>query len=136
MRSNLKLILALCFYSLISLACTNSVADIRDARVCADTFHKNFRAQSYDAIFLDASQRFRDVRPRADYLSMMKEIQGEYGRLINAQEVSSATVINTEAGKAQVFIFNLEFEKAKATERLTFTRDNNGQMRLWMFELS
>ena len=67
---------------------------------------------------------------------MMHEIHHQYGKLINVKEKGAATVLNSDAGIMEVFVFDLEFEKAKATERLTFKRDNNGQLRLWMFELS
>jgi hypothetical protein len=132
----LKIIPLLPLLALITVGCSNSAKDIKDSREGANTFHAYFRAQNYEAIYANSSQRFKNVRPLSEYVSMMKEIEGEYGKLVNVQEASSAAVVNTDAGKMQVLIFNLEFEKAKATERLTFSRDEQGQMRLWMFELS
>jgi len=132
----LKIIPLLPLLVLINFACSNPAKDVMDAREGANNFHGYFRAQNYEAIYTNSSQRFKNVRPLADYVSMMKEIEGEYGKLVNVQEAGSATVINSDVGKMQVLIFNLEFEKTKATERLTFSRDEHGQMRLWMFELS
>lgn len=131
-----SLITILLIWLIILLPGCNIDRDQQAARECAKVYHERFSAQNYELIYLDASQRFRDVRSKEAFVSMMRNINNEYGKLLNVQEEGSASIINNDVGKGQVFIFKLEFEKGKATERLTFTKDGAGQTRLWMFELS
>lgn len=122
-------------FAALSLGCSIRT-DIRDATQSAAIFHQRFRAKNYDAIYSDASERFKTVRSKAEYSSMMKEIENNYGNLLRVEEKSESVQANTGAGTLEVFVFDLEFERAKAIERLTFARDQSGVMRLWMFELS
>lgn len=107
-----------------------------DARNSAQAFHNSFRQQDYDAMYTNASERFQKVRSRAEYVSMMKEIHEQYGNLLEAKEQSSGVTVSSETGTLNVLVFEADFEKTKAVERLTFIRDLSGRMRLWMFELS
>lgn len=131
----LKIVSTLILCTALHLGCRPEI-DIKEARECAHVFHNNFQAQNYEAIYANASQRFKNVRGREAYISMMKEIQNEYGKLLNIKEERAGSIVSTDAGKAWDFIFSLKFEKAKATEHLIFTRDASGQMQLWLFELS
>lgn len=118
-----------------NVSCSTAL-EAQNARESAKTVHDSLRARNYEAIYSNASQRFKTIRTKNEYVSMMKEIDNEYGKLISVKEEGAASLVNTDVGKMEVLVFALEFEKAKATERLTFIRDNGGQMRLWMFELS
>jgi hypothetical protein len=119
----------------MNLSCDRA-AETRAAREAAKAFHNSFRAQDYEAIYANAAPRFQAIRNKPEYVAMMQRMNNEYGKLINVNEEGAATVVDTGLGQMQVFIFAVEFDKVKATERLTFMRDNMGQMRLWMFELS
>jgi hypothetical protein len=118
------------------LSSCQAQSNIEDARECAAVIHQSIRSQDYEAIYSNASERFQSVKSKDEYVAMMKAIQNEYGKLQQVREQGSATVLNTDAGKLEVLIFAVQFERVKATERLTFTRDSKGTMRLWMFELS
>jgi hypothetical protein len=130
-----RTLLFLCFVGLLQLGCGGG-GNTREARDSAQAFHNSLRQQDYDAIYTNASDRFQKVRSRAEYASMMKEIHDQYGNLLAAKEQSSGVTVSSETGSLNVFVFELDFEKAKAIERLTFIRDSSGRMRLWMFELS
>jgi hypothetical protein len=67
---------------------------------------------------------------------MMEEIHDNYGNLLGTQEKSTTVTVEAGVGNLVVFMFDVEFQKAKATERLTFVRDQSGRMRLWKFELT
>lgn len=128
-------LLLVCFAGMLQLGCGGG-GNAHDARDSAQAFHNSFRQQDYDAIYTNASERFQKVRSRAEYASMMKEIHDQYGSFVEAKEQSSGITVSSEAGTLNVLVFELNFEKAKAIERLTFIKDSSGRMRLWMFELS
>jgi hypothetical protein len=132
---NLGVVLLLAGLLSLNLSC-ESKNDLKAARESARVFHEQFIRHDYNAIYTNASSRFKSIRSQEGFASMMTEITEEYGNLLKVKEESAATIINTNDGKMHILIFHLEFEKIKATERLTFTRDKTGQMRLWMFELS
>jgi len=68
----------------VGLAGCGSVKDIAGASTAVDRFHDQLDKQDYDAIFIQADQRFRDASPQPDFLAFMNAIHTKLGKVTDA----------------------------------------------------
>jgi hypothetical protein len=61
----------------------------------------------------------------------MKLLYEENGSLKTAIPIAYQSGVDSQAGRNHVRIYNLEFERGRAKERMVLTRSTTGEMQLW-----
>jgi hypothetical protein len=115
---------------LTTLGCSNQ-QDRSDALKAADRIHSFVKKQDFAAIYRESSDGFKEDGDESKFVEGMKAIYDSVGVLKDAKLVAYQSTIDSNAGKQHGLIFDLNFERASARERLVFTRAKSGEMQLW-----
>jgi hypothetical protein len=105
--------------------------DRRDAENVALRIHSQIQHDDFLSIHREAGQSFKQVGNESRFVSMMEQLRKENGLLEKWSEMAYQTGIDSNAGRTHVLIFDLEFERGHAKERMTLTRAEDGKMVLW-----
>lgn len=115
---------------LTALGCSNE-QDRSDALKAADRIHSFVKKQDFASIYRESSDGFKQEGDESKFVESMKTIYENVGVLKDAKPVAYQSTIDSNAGKQHVLIFDLEFERARARERVVFIRTKNSELRLW-----
>ena len=115
---------------LTALGCSNQ-QDRSDALKAADRIHSLVKKQDFAFIYRESSDGFKQEGDESKFVEGMKTIYENVGVLKDAKPVAYQSTIDSNGGKQHVLIFDLEFERARARERVVFIRTKNSEMRLW-----
>src|ERR1051325_9138336 len=106
----------------------NFSRDHNDAKVVADRIYTHIRAGNYAAIYNDAAPRFKKVGSESQFVEKMKRYESLVGPLKNIHEIASQAGFDTEAGSIFIIVYDVQFERARAREEMTFIRSPTGEM--------
>jgi hypothetical protein len=120
---------------MFGLGC-NSSKDLDDANVVAERIHEQLRAGNYQAIYNESAPRFKSVGSEAEFITAMQRQRSFAGALKNATEIAYEAGYDSSVGKIFILVYDVEFERGKTRERLTFTRSISGQMQLWKLDIA
>lgn len=120
------------FFSLIlfSFGC-NVGQNKSEAQALASQIHNQIQAGDYKGLYNAAEPNFQKGGTEAEFVTAMEQLRQEYGTLKKASPVAYATRIDSNIGTMHILIYDLEFDRKKVTERITFTRSDQGKMQLY-----
>lgn len=114
----------------------NSSRDRDDANVVAGRVHEQLRAGNYQAIYNESAPRFKNVGSEAEFITAMQRQHSFEGLLKNATEIAYEAGYDSSVGKIFILVYDVEFERGRTRERLTFTRSISGRMQLWKLDIA
>jgi hypothetical protein len=117
------------------LACGGTEQEWNDSRAVAERVHSQMRSGNYAAVYRESAPRFKGVGSEEQFVSLMQKFDSENGALKNRTEIAFAKGVDTNAGDIRLLYFDLEFERGRMNEKMTFTRSESGQMQLWKLEI-
>lgn len=109
----------------------NARHDELDAERAAERIHSQIKSQDSKSIYSESDDSFKEAGDESKFVAAMQKIYAAYGPMKTATPISYQSVFDSNIGAKQVLTFELEFERARAKEKITFTRSRNGQMQLW-----
>jgi hypothetical protein len=115
---------------LTTLGCSNE-KDRSDALKAADRIHTFVKNQDFASIYRESGDSFKQEGDESKFVENMNAIYQNVGALKEAEPVAYQSTIDSKAGQQHVLIYDLGFERARGRERLEFTRNQSGEMRLW-----
>ena len=115
---------------ILFLSC-NTQQDRRDAEEKASRIHAQLQRGDFLSIYGESSSGFKQVGNESTFITGMQRFLKENGSLKTATEVAYLASFDSNAGRTHTLIFDLEFERGRAKERMIFVRSSNGQMELW-----
>ena len=123
--------LALTVVTTVALAGCLNQQDRAEALTAAERIHSFVRTQDFASIYRESSDAFKQNGDESRFVASMKAIYESIGTLKGAKAVAYQSTIDSNAGRLHVLMFDLEFERGRGKERVVFTRDKNGELRLW-----
>jgi len=104
-----------------------SPQDEADAALLKEKVLAQVKSGDFSGIYKQASAGFREVGPEAQFVGLWKLQLQETGAFKQAKEVSHTV---RPHDKFLVYVYNVDYEKAKKELRLTFGRSKKGVMEL------
>ena len=117
--------------SLAFLIGCNVQQDRLEAQKAAERIHSQLQSQDYASVYRESGKSFREVGDEAKFVAGMRLLYEENGGLKRATSIAYQAGVDSDAGRTHTLIFNLEFERGRAKERMVLTRSSSGQMQLW-----
>lgn len=109
----------------------NVEQDRREAQKAAERIHSQLQSKDYTSVYRESGKSFREVGDESRFVAGMRQLYEENGSLKSATSIAYQSGVDSNAGRIHTLIFNLEFERGRAKERIVLTRSTNGQMQLW-----
>ena len=116
--------------ALILIGCNNQ-ADETDALKAAERIHSLITKHDFSSIYRESSDSFKAAGDEARFVEAMEKIQAAIGSLKSATPVAFKSGLDTNVGRKHELLFDLQYERGRAKERMEFTRSQNGEMQLW-----
>ena len=101
-----------------------------EAQKTAARIHHQFANGDFASIYRDSSEHFKQLEEK-EFISSMEQIRQDYGPLQGATVIAYQSGVDTKMGVTDVIISDLEFVKAKAREKMIFSRAEDGSLLLW-----
>ena len=129
--ATMRLLKMLFLAAIIFLSGCNVEQDRLEAKKAADRVHSQLQNQDYASIYREAGKSFKEVGDESKFVAGMLQVHEERGSLKTATPIAYQSGVDSDAGRTHTLIFNLEFERGRASERMVLTRGPTAQMQLW-----
>jgi hypothetical protein len=120
--------------AVIGFSACDFAKDQSDAKAVAERVHSQMQAGDYSTIYKESAPYFKTIGTEAQFVALMQKHQSDVGPLKAAREIAFEAGADSTVGKIQVFVYDLEFERARVRQRLVLTRSDSGQMQLRQFD--
>lgn len=105
--------------------------DRADAQSAAERVNALIQKQDYVSIYNESGDDFKKEGEQAKFVAMLEAIYNSAGPVKKFTPIAYQSSLDTRVGRKHVLIYELQFEGGRGRERLEFTRNRNGEMRLW-----
>lgn len=122
--------ITLMILALLLIGCKNQ-ADETDALKAAEHIHSLITKQDYSSIYKESSDSFKAAGDETRFVEAMQKIHSDLGTLQSATPVAFKSGFETNVGRKHELLFDLQYERGRARERMEFMRSRNGQTQLW-----
>jgi hypothetical protein len=127
----MRLLRILFLGAVISLSGCNVEQDRLEAKKAAERIHSQLQSQDYASVYRESGKSFREVGDESKFIAGMRQLHEDHGSLKTTTPVAYQSGVDSDAGRTHTLIFNVEFERGRARERMVLTRSPSGQMQLW-----
>jgi hypothetical protein len=113
-----------------SIGC-NVQQDRMEAQKAAERIHSQLQSLDYASVYRESGESFKEVGDESKFIAGMRLLYEENGTLKTATPIAYQSGVDSNVGRTHTLIFNLEFERGRAKERMVLTRSTSGPMQLW-----
>ena len=111
----------------LSLASCQAAEDTDAAQEAVETFHRDYDAKRFAAVFEASGTQLKEITPRAQFLDFMKAVRVRLGEVKSTTQTGWNVNYNTGGGQITL-IYQTEFAHGEGTE--TFIYDTASPPRL------
>ena len=112
---------------LLSLGC-GSRKEKAEAEAMAVQIHNQLKTGDYKAIYKSSRQQTQKMANESEFVTMMESLHENLGAFKNAGQNTYVVRYDINQGKMCVLIYEVEFERKRATERIEFTHSDQGKL--------
>jgi len=116
--------------AVLAVSCT-SRRDEDDALKAAGKIHSQFQRGEYVAVYQEAADGLKRAIDEQSFVAAMRRLHEGNGILRKITPIGYQTGIDSRSGRNYILLFDLEFERLRARERLVFIRSQSQRMELW-----
>jgi hypothetical protein len=108
-----------------------SKQDEGDALTAAAKIHSQLQNGDFVTVYKEAGPGLRQAIDETSFVVAMGHLYKDKGALRKITPVAYQRGVDSRSGQNHTLLFDLEFERLRARERLVFTRAQSQEMELW-----
>jgi hypothetical protein len=112
------------------IGCSSS-QDKTAAGDLAQRVHSRMQSGDFATIYKESAPRLKSASTESEFVDYFKDIQNELGSLKQVHEIAYESRMDSRTGRANAFMFQLDYERGRLYETMTLVRSDSGQMQLW-----
>ena len=105
--------------------------DQADSLKAAERIHLQLTSKDYHSIYRESGESLKRSVSELQFVADMSRLADDVGALKKATPIAYKSSFDTAAGAKHILMFDLEFERSRAKENISFVRNKSGQMQVW-----